>query len=102
MSSLNRENLHIRVFGMRRTMICLACSNALHSDHRSRSKLATKSLKPDLKIRLIETYLYFVIDFLETMFDDLFFRESKFLKIFDTITHSLGKLYQHFYPSRQL
>lgn len=58
MSSLDRENLHIRVFGMRRTMICLACTNALHSDHRPRSKLARKGLKPeDLKIRLMETYL---------------------------------------------
>lgn len=76
MSLLNRENLHIRIFGMRRTMICLACSNALHSDHRSRSKFAREDLKSgDLKIRLIEkrkeTYLYFVISFLETMFDNL-------------------------------
>lgn len=52
---LNRENLHIRVFGMRRTMICLACSNGLHSDHRSRSKLAREDLKSeDLKMKLIK------------------------------------------------
>lgn len=52
---LNRENLHIRVFGMRRTMICLACSNGLHSDHRSRSKFAREDLKSeDLKMRLIK------------------------------------------------
>lgn len=52
---LNRENLHIRVFGMRRTMICLACSNGLHSDHRSRSKFARVDLKSeDLKMRLIK------------------------------------------------
>lgn len=71
---LNRENLHIRVFGMRRTMICLACSNALHSDHRSRSKFAREDLKSeDLKMRLIKKRkeISFVISLLETMFDNL-------------------------------